>query len=394
MEPNHFGLGLKWLALGVAAAPVRWTSAVALVGALCVACGSDKGGGLGGEGATGGGGAGSGGNGGSGAVSSGGSSGSAATAGAGGVSTGGAGGTSSAGAGGSVGGSGGSVGGAAGTAGAVSGGAAGSGGSGGAGGAAGSAGAEPAHCIFHTDEPGSGGVAGAGGAPAETVGSSASPFLGQYLTDGAGITLYTYGSDVPGDCAHAPVSGCVGDCLLSWPLFNADPRVLGAGLDDANFGSITRSDGARQTTYMGWPLYYYKNDTSPGLIAGQGKAKLWHAAQVIPAELVVLRNGSTKYLGDRWGFAFYSFANDQLGTGSEDPVAKCTGSCAALARPVRGKQLSHVTSLAESDFSVFTSPGVGQQLAYKGVPLYYSTADTQPGDLAGASVTGFALVEP
>ncbi|MCB9587266.1 MAG: hypothetical protein H6718_17840 [Polyangiaceae bacterium] len=368
---------------------LRWASALTLVGAACVACGSDKAGGLGGKGDGGSGGtsAGAGGDAGSGAGPTGGSSGSAQTAGSGGVqSSGGAAGALNGGSGGTSGGSGGSGGG--------PGGAAGAAGAGGTAGAAGSGGSELVHCVFHSDVSGAGGVAGAAGAPAETVGSATSPFLGQYLTDAGGITLYTYGSDVPGDCDHAPVSGCVGDCLLSWPLFDADPRVLGAGLDDANFGSFLRADGARQTTYMGWPLYYYKNDTSPGLIAGQGKAKLWHAAEVIPPELVVLRNGSTKYLGDRWGFAFYAYAADELGSGGADPVAKCAGSCASQAKPVRGKQLSHVTSLAESDFSVFTSPGVGQQLAYKGIPLYYSTADKQPGDLAGVNVVDFALVEP
>ncbi len=387
-EFSNLGSVRRGSSVGTSASrSARFMGIACLAGSICLACGSDKGGGLGGDGdgGTSGHGGASGGDAGSGASSSAGSGGSAAAAGEGAGATGGAGGSAA-------------VGGAAGTGAAASGGSgggtAGAGGSPGGSGAGGSAGADPVHCIFHTEGNGVAGAGGAGGAPAETVGAQSSPFLGQYLADGAGITLYTYGSDTPGDCEHAPASGCSGDCLLSWPLFHADPRVLGAGLDDGNFGSFQRADGSQQTTYMGWPLYYYKNDTSPGLIAGQGKAKLWHAAQVIPPELVVLRNGSTKYLGDRWGFAFYAYASDQLGTGSEDPVAKCTGSCASLARPVRGKKLSRVSSLAESDFTVFTSPGIGQQLAYKGAPLYYSTADAQPGDIAGASVTDFALVEP
>lgn len=368
----------------VSISSARWLVMASLLGASCVACGSDKAGGLG-----------SGGEGGSGGSSmstgaTGGvaGTGTGATSGAGGAQGGNGASSSSGGVGGAgAGGSGGAA--------STTGGMAGTpGGSGGSAGSAGSGGTEPTHCIFHTEEPGAGGVGGTGGTPTHTVGVASSPFLGQYLTDGPGITLYTYGSDVPGDCNQAPVSGCEGDCLLSWPLFQADPRVLADGLDDANFGSFVRSDGSRQTTYLGWPLYYYKNDTSPGIIAGQNKAKLWHAAQVIPPELMVMRNGSTKYLADRWGFAFYSYAGDQPGTGTSDPVATCTGSCAALARPVRGKNSSHVSSLAESDLSVFTSPGIGQQLAYKGAPLYYSTADAKPGDIAGASVADFALVEP
>ena len=134
-------------------------------------------------------------------------------------------------------------------------------------------------CTFHTDAVGD---PGAGGAPpAANVVVQTNAFVGSYLTDAAGRTLYTYGVDLPGDCKTPPQSLCVADCLVSWPLFDAGARVLGAGLDDAAFGTIERGDGVWQTTYHGWPLYYYKTDLTLGQLTGQGKGKTWHVAEVV-----------------------------------------------------------------------------------------------------------------
>src|SRR5207253_9686862 len=99
------------------------------------------------------------------------------------------------------------------------------------------------------------------------------PFRRQLPRRLAGRTLYTYGADWAGDCNYAPISNCVTDCLVAWPLFNANPRTLAPTLDDHAFGTILRADGAYQTTYFGWPLYYYKTDTGPGVLGGQAKAK-------------------------------------------------------------------------------------------------------------------------
>jgi hypothetical protein len=50
----------------------------------------------------------------------------------------------------------------------------------------------------------------------------------------------------------------------------------------ADLGTITRSDGAKQVTYKGHPLYYYTADTSAGQTTGQGSnqfgAKWWLVA--------------------------------------------------------------------------------------------------------------------
>jgi predicted lipoprotein with Yx(FWY)xxD motif len=247
-------------------------------------------------------------------------------------------------------------------------------------------------CSFHTDAPDE---QGAGGAPAATVVLQTSAFLGSYLTDAAGRTLYTYGADLPGDCQTLPQSLCVADCLVSWPLFDAGSRVLGAGLNDAAFGSIDRGDGTWQTTYYGWPLYYYKSDLTLGQLTGQGKSKTWHAAELTPPSVVIMKAGALKYLGDGAGRTLYVSAADQAGTLDADPVSACDNECLASFTPFREKRLSVVTSLEEADFSVFVRQGAGGlQLAYKGMPLYSAVTDQKSGDTTGLATTGFTAAVP
>jgi predicted lipoprotein with Yx(FWY)xxD motif len=249
-------------------------------------------------------------------------------------------------------------------------------------------------CIFHTDAPPP--VEGAGGtAPVADVVVAPSPFIGNYLTDAAGRTLYTYGNDFPGDCQTAPVSNCTADCLVSWPIFEAGARVLGAGLDDAAFGSVTRGDGLPQTTYYGWPLYYYKSDLSLGQLTGQGKAKTWHAAEVVLPEIVIMKVGTTKYLANTQGHTLYVSAADQAGTDGSDPVSTCADDCLDSFEPFHAKTLSVVTSLEASDFEVFVRKGkLGLQIAYKGLPLYLASSDVASGTMNGLEIPGFTAAVP
>jgi predicted lipoprotein with Yx(FWY)xxD motif len=248
-------------------------------------------------------------------------------------------------------------------------------------------------CTFHTAASGDPGTGGA--PPAANVVVQTNAFVGSYLTDAAGRTLYTYGADLPGDCNTAPKSTCVADCLVSWPSFDAGARVLGAGLDDAAFGSIDRGDGTWQTTYYGWPLYYYKSDLTLGQLTGQGKGKTWHAAELSLPSVQIMKAGALKYLGDRAGRTLYVSAADQVGTLDADPVSACDKECLASFTPFRDKRLSVVTSLEEADFSVFVRSGTsGLQLAYKGMPLYSAVTDHKSGDTTGLAIPGFTTALP
>ncbi|HEX7454355.1 MAG TPA: hypothetical protein VF294_18815, partial [Polyangiaceae bacterium] len=260
------------------------------------------------------------------------------------------------------------------------GGGAGAGGSGGAGGAAGTAGAAGA----------------GGGGPALTVTLQVSPFVGSYLADATGRSLYTYGGDLPGDCHTPPVSQCVADCLGSWPMFPAGARVLAVGLDDNAFGAIQRGYGTWQTTYFGWPLYYYKADLTVGQVTGQGKGKTWHLAQQKPPGVVILsKTGSPKYLADRSGHTLYVSSADQAGSSDKDPVSACSGSCRSTFEPFHEENFSVVTSLAAADFGAFVPPGTGAlHVTYKGMPLYRAATDLKSGDMNGTASAGFTAAMP
>jgi predicted lipoprotein with Yx(FWY)xxD motif len=265
--------------------------------------------------------------------------------------------------------------------------------------AGGAPGVEP-RCVFHTDAPADTGEGGAGGAGAElpAITVEVSPFIGPYLADSAGRTLYGYGADYVGDCETPPVSNCLNDCLLSWPVFDAPVRTLGAGLDEAAFGQITRSDGLTQTTYYGWPLYYYKTDTAKGMINGQGKGKIWFAAETVLPNVNIMRasaaNGGVKYLGDDRGRTLYTFSGDTPGNGQNPPVIGCTGSCLLAFRPFEQTQLLPVSYLEPADLRLFVGPGGRSQVAYRGQPLYTAVADTASGQLNGLAETNGALSVP
>jgi predicted lipoprotein with Yx(FWY)xxD motif len=90
--------------------------------------------------------------------------------------------------------------------------------------------------------------------------------LGRILVDSTGRTLYLFKGD------SGASSACSGACAVAWrPLrTSATPGVAG-GADAALVGTIPRSDGARQVTYNGHPLYRFVKDHKPGDVNGQGE---------------------------------------------------------------------------------------------------------------------------
>jgi len=255
----------------------------------------------------------------------------------------------------------------------------------------------PPVCTYHTEAPVPvEGTAGAGGeGPVPDVLAQVSPFVGSYLTDAAGRTLYTYGADLAGDCEHPPQSGCFDDCLVSWPPFHAGARVLGENLNDADFGVIEHPAAGLQTTYKGWPLYYYKSDLVLGQMTGQGKGKLWHIAEVDLPAVTIMKSGTLRYLADVSGHTLYVSADDQAGNADSDPVSSCQSTCLQTFEAFQPKSFSVVTILESSSFQVFVRESSGAlQLAYKGQPLYRAATDVKSGDMNGTAVTGFTAAIP
>jgi predicted lipoprotein with Yx(FWY)xxD motif/plastocyanin len=93
--------------------------------------------------------------------------------------------------------------------------------------------------------------------------------LGTYLVAGNGMTLYYFTKDSPG------VSSANAGVIANWPVFYAASIVVPASLEAADFGSITRTDGAKQTTFMDYPLYYFVQDKAPGDTRGHGVNNVW-----------------------------------------------------------------------------------------------------------------------
>lgn len=96
--------------------------------------------------------------------------------------------------------------------------------------------------------------------------------VGKYLADGQGMTLYIFMKDEAGE------SYCKGGCLEKWPAFYAENLKAPEGYDQSNFGTLTREDGSKQTTYKGHPLYYYAPDKKKGDVKGQGVGNVWYIA--------------------------------------------------------------------------------------------------------------------
>lgn len=93
---------------------------------------------------------------------------------------------------------------------------------------------------------------------------------GSYLVDSKGMSLYYFKKDMPS------ISACIDECLKKWPVFYTEKIAVQKPLNKKDFGTITRDDGLKQTTYKGWRLYYFFKDTKPGDMNGEGFNKAWY----------------------------------------------------------------------------------------------------------------------
>lgn len=105
-----------------------------------------------------------------------------------------------------------------------------------------------------------------------TVNIYENKFIGNYLVNQTGFTLYYYSNDSKGGGA----STCSDECAALWRPFYAASLSLPESLRSIDFSTITRADGSKQTTFKGWPLYLYSRDTAPRDTWGSQKDGLWH----------------------------------------------------------------------------------------------------------------------
>ncbi|HEY3865701.1 MAG TPA: hypothetical protein VGL54_06410 [Solirubrobacteraceae bacterium] len=108
--------------------------------------------------------------------------------------------------------------------------------------------------------------AAASGAGVATVSVAHNGTLGSILVAGPkGRTVYLFAAD------KGPASTCSGACAEVWPpVTTTGAPKAASGAKAADLGTITRSDGTKQVTYKGHPLYYYVGDPNSGGTSGQG----------------------------------------------------------------------------------------------------------------------------
>lgn len=114
----------------------------------------------------------------------------------------------------------------------------------------------------------------AAGGSGSTVITTASSSAGTFLANGSGHAVYLWTKDSNG------MSACSGACAGAWPPVTTTGTVTASGgAKSSDLGTITRSDGTKQVTYDGHPLYFFSGDSGPGMASGQGNdgfgAKWW-----------------------------------------------------------------------------------------------------------------------
>ncbi|HWC72426.1 MAG TPA: hypothetical protein VG454_00715 [Gemmatimonadales bacterium] len=215
--------------------------------------------------------------------------------------------------------------------------------------------------------------------------------LGNILVDGNGRTLYYFAKDLPAGGGNAAVSNCTGSasdttsCVYAWPIFHAANPTLGAGVNTADIGQFMRTDGIPQTTYKGFPLYYFFGDHNPGDVNGESIAD-WFVIRA-PFYNVITLDAGTNRLADATGRTLYYFLADTVGT---PPVSACEGTAGDRTTCVgnwpifyAGDTVITPTGLAATKFSTFTRADNLKQTAFDGHPLYYFADDARPGDMLG-----------
>jgi len=105
--------------------------------------------------------------------------------------------------------------------------------------------------------------------PSVIISTYKTPEDGTLITGANNRTLYVFKPDEKSTTAHEKLSTCNGPCAAVWPpvLATGTPSVAGKA-DAALIGLTTRSDGSKQVTYNGMPLYYFAADTKAGQATG------------------------------------------------------------------------------------------------------------------------------
>ncbi|MGW7194214.1 SCO0930 family lipoprotein, partial [Streptomyces sp. NPDC054838] len=243
------------------------------------------------------------------------------------------------------------------------------------------------------------GAAGASGAKgAGQLAVAANDALGPVLTDSAGFALYRFDKDT----AKPPKSNCDGDCAKAWPAVAAGDATAAAGMDAALLGEVVRTDGSKQLTVAGWPVYRFAKDTKAGDTNGQGVGGTWFAAapdgkkaaKPAPAPagagqptgaLTVAKDPKLgEHIVDGNGMTVYRFKPDT----AWPMVSKCEGDCVAKWPVVPPVDKANAKGIIEKNYLVLDRPDGKKQQTVNCWPVYTFTGDKKAGDTNGQGVGG------
>lgn len=228
--------------------------------------------------------------------------------------------------------------------------------------------------------------------------------LGQYLTNKNGLTLYMFANDADG------VNTCTGGCEAVWPIFTTDlaTATLDAGLKATDFASITNSNGMKQVTYRGWPLYTFSPagtgstgnvPEKPDSVSGEGIGGVWFVAK--PDYTIMLANkqltgldgnmyksdytigaGKTTYFTDSAGRTIYTFIVDSFNINKFTKPDLSNNNVFPI---YEQEKIVAPSILDKTLFGTITVAGK-EQMTYKGWPLYYFSQDLVRGSTKAVSV--------
>ena len=252
---------------------------------------------------------------------------------------------------------------------------------------------------------------GGGGGTPPTAGPDidlrTSATLGQYLTNAQGQALYMFSDEVDG------ANACTGACAAIWPAFTADLTTakLNAGLNIADFDTVTTATGQKQVTYKGWPLHTFSpagtgayGGTSnvpegPGTTNGDGFAGVWFVAK--PDYSVMLGDkqlkgldgnnyksdftigeGKTVYFTNGTGRTIYTLSLDSFN------INKFTKPDLSNNNVFPIFEQTPIVAPSVIDKSLFGNITVAgkQQLTYKGWPLHFFGQDSLRGLTLAVSI--------
>ena len=78
---------------------------------------------------------------------------------------------------------------------------------------------------------------------------------------------------------------CTGACAQSWLAVTGKPLVSPADTGLGTLGTVVTTDGAKQITYNGSPLYTFKG-ARPLAAKGNGVGGVWHVVKMSESNIV------------------------------------------------------------------------------------------------------------